>query len=89
MVEIRVAVADAAGAHGLLRRLAAPFDRSSPGLWHCNCRTPLGPYQLNSAQLTRCPVCGVARHSDPTVAANVKLAAHSPASGAGRTSPPR
>ena len=29
MVEIRVAVADAAGAHGLLRRLAALFDRSS------------------------------------------------------------
>ena len=29
MVEIRVAVADAAGAHGLLRRLAGPFDRSS------------------------------------------------------------
>jgi hypothetical protein len=29
MVEIRVAVADAAGAHGLLRRLTGPFDRSS------------------------------------------------------------
>jgi hypothetical protein len=29
MVEIRVAVADAAGAHGLLRLLAAVFDRSS------------------------------------------------------------
>ena len=29
MVEIRVAVADAACAHGLLRRLAALFDRSS------------------------------------------------------------
>jgi hypothetical protein len=29
MVEIRVAVADAAVAHGLLRRLAALFDRSS------------------------------------------------------------
>jgi hypothetical protein len=29
MVEIRVAVADAAGAHGLLRRLAGLFDRSS------------------------------------------------------------
>jgi hypothetical protein len=29
MVEIRVAVTDAAGAHGLLRRLAGLFDRSS------------------------------------------------------------
>jgi hypothetical protein len=29
MVESRVAVADAAGAHGLLRRLAGLFDRSS------------------------------------------------------------
>jgi hypothetical protein len=29
MVEIRVAVADGAGAHGLLRRLAAAVDRSS------------------------------------------------------------
>jgi hypothetical protein len=29
MVEICVAVTDAAGAHGLLRRLAALFDRSS------------------------------------------------------------
>ena len=29
MVEIRVAVADAAGAHGLLRRLTGLFDRSS------------------------------------------------------------
>jgi hypothetical protein len=29
MVEIRVAVADAAGAHGLVRRLAGLFDRSS------------------------------------------------------------
>jgi hypothetical protein len=29
MVEIRVGVTDATGAHGLLRRLAALFDRSS------------------------------------------------------------
>ena len=29
MVEIRVAVADAVGAHGLLRRLTELFDRSS------------------------------------------------------------
>ena len=29
MVEIRVAVADATGVHGLVRRLAAVFDRSS------------------------------------------------------------
>jgi hypothetical protein len=29
MVEIRVAVADAAGAHGLVQRLAGLFDRSS------------------------------------------------------------
>jgi hypothetical protein len=29
MVEIRVAVADATGAHGLVRRLAELFDRSS------------------------------------------------------------
>jgi hypothetical protein len=32
MVEIRVAVADAAGAHGLLRRLSAAVDRSSVSL---------------------------------------------------------
>jgi hypothetical protein len=64
--------------------------RERPGLWHCNCRKPLGPYQLNSAHLKRFPVCGVARHSDPTVAANVKLAPDSPVSnGAGRTMPPR
>jgi hypothetical protein len=29
MVEIRVAVADAAGVHGLVRRLAGVFDRTS------------------------------------------------------------
>ena len=29
MVEIRVAVADATGVHGLVRRLAGVFDRSS------------------------------------------------------------
>jgi hypothetical protein len=29
MVEIRVAVPDATRAHGLMRRLAGPFDRSS------------------------------------------------------------
>jgi hypothetical protein len=29
MVEIRIAVADAAGVHGLVRRLAGVFDRSS------------------------------------------------------------
>ena len=29
MVEIRVAAADAAGVHGLVRRLAGVFDRSS------------------------------------------------------------
>ena len=29
MVEIRVAVADATGVHGLVRRLAGAFDRSS------------------------------------------------------------
>ena len=63
MVEIRVAVA---------------FDvhnevRVRSGLWHCNCRKPLGPYQLNSAHLERCPSCGVVRHSDPTVAANAKV----------------
>jgi hypothetical protein len=29
MVEIRVSVPDAAGAHGLLRRLSVVFDRSS------------------------------------------------------------
>jgi hypothetical protein len=29
MVEIRVAVTDAARAHGLMRRLGGPFDRSS------------------------------------------------------------
>jgi hypothetical protein len=64
--------------------------REKPGLWHCNCRKLLGPYQLNSAHLKRCPVCGVARHRDPTVAANVRLAPHSTASdGAGRATPPR
>jgi hypothetical protein len=72
-------------------RVAVPFDgarnevRVRSGLWHCNCRKPLGPYQLNPARLERCPSCGVARHSDPTVAANAKLPPDSPASdGAGR-----
>ncbi len=61
--------------------------REKPGPWHCNCRKPLGPYQLNSAHLMRCGVCGVARHSDPTVSATVKLATQSPAAdGAGRDS---
>jgi hypothetical protein len=36
-----------------------------PSAWRCNCRELLGPYQLNLAELTRCAVCGVARHSDP------------------------
>ena len=63
--------------------------REKPGLWHCNCRTPLGPYQLNSALLMHCLVCGVARHNDPTVAANVTLAPHSPDPEAARTSPPQ
>jgi hypothetical protein len=40
--------------------------KAKPAAWHCNCRRPLGPYKLNQAQLTRCPACGVARHSDPT-----------------------
>lgn len=35
--------------------------------WHCNCRKALGPYKLNDPALERCPVCGVARHSDPTL----------------------
>jgi hypothetical protein len=48
--------------------------REKPGLWHCNCRKPLGRYQLNAAHLKRCSVCGVARHSDPTVATDLKLA---------------
>jgi hypothetical protein len=60
-------------------RVAVPFDgarnevRVRSALWHCNCRKPLGPYQLNSAHLKRCAICGVARHSDPTVAANAKV----------------
>ena len=32
MVEIRVAATDSTGAHGLLRRLEGPFDRSSVSL---------------------------------------------------------
>lgn len=60
--------------------------REKPGLWHCNCRKRLGPYKLNSAHLTRCSICGVARHSDPTVPRNAKLPPHLPSSdGAGRT----
>jgi hypothetical protein len=39
--------------------------KEKPSAWHCNCRELLGPYQLNLAELTRCAVCGVARHSDP------------------------
>jgi hypothetical protein len=72
-------------------RVAVPIDgarnevRIRSGLWYCNCRKPLGPYRLNSAHLERCPSCGVARHSDPTVAANAKLSPDSTASdGAGR-----
>jgi hypothetical protein len=42
--------------------------------WHCDCRTPLGPYRLNHAHLVRCLVCGVARYSDPAVGANTKVA---------------
>jgi hypothetical protein len=38
----------------------------------------LGPYRLNLAHLMRCAVCGVARHSDPTVTKNAKLARQSP-----------
>jgi hypothetical protein len=64
--------------------------KERPGPWHCNCRKPLGPYKLNSAHLNRCPVCGVARHRDPTVAANLRLPPPTPASdGAGTTSPPQ
>jgi hypothetical protein len=51
-----------------------------PAEWHCNCRQPLGPYKLNQAQLTRCPDCGVPRHSDPTARANTKVAAEDGAS---------
>jgi len=50
--------------------------KARPAPWHCNCRQPLGPYKLNHAQLTRCPACGVARHSDPTADANTKVAPH-------------
>ena len=42
--------------------------RQKPRPWHCRCRTPLGPYRLNSARLTRCLACGVGRYSDPTLA---------------------
>jgi hypothetical protein len=52
--------------------------KAKPAAWHCNCRQPLGPYKLNHARLTRCPVCGVARHSDPTVRANTKIAPQPP-----------
>jgi hypothetical protein len=49
-------------------------------------RKLLGPYQLNLAELTRCAVCGVARHSDPAVTKSLELAPHFPASNdAGRT----
>jgi hypothetical protein len=50
--------------------------KANPAAWHCNCRQPLGPYNLNHAQLARCPACDVARHSDPTARANAKLAPH-------------
>jgi hypothetical protein len=36
------------------------------------------PYQLNPAELTRCAVCGVSRHTDPTVTRSMKLAPYSP-----------
>jgi len=45
-----------------------------PAAWHCNCRKPLGSYKLNDATLERCPICGVARYSDPTLAKKMKLA---------------
>jgi hypothetical protein len=54
--------------------------QEKPTAWHCNCRKSLGPYQLNLAELMRCAACGVARHDDPTVTKNGKLARHSPAS---------
>jgi hypothetical protein len=60
-----------------------------PGAWHCNCRKPLGPYQLNHPHLRRCPVCGVARHHDPT-AVNAHLPHDRPRSDeADKTSPQR
>ena len=60
--------------------------KEEPSAWHCNCRKLLGPYQLNPAELRRCTVCGVARHTDPTVTKSMKLAPYSPApSGTGRT----
>jgi hypothetical protein len=55
--------------------------RAKPAAWHCNCRQPLGPYKLNRQELTRCPTCGVARHSDPTVRANTKVAPQPPSVG--------
>lgn len=50
--------------------------KAQPAAWHCNCRQPLGPYKLNHAELTHCPACGVARHSDPTARAKTKVAMH-------------
>ena len=40
--------------------------RASPTAWQCTCRELQGPYRLNDAHLTRCPVCGDARHREPT-----------------------
>jgi hypothetical protein len=38
--------------------------RVRPTAWHCTCRGLQGAYKLNGAQLTRCPVCGSARHDE-------------------------
>jgi hypothetical protein len=54
--------------------------KAKAAAWHCTCRQPLGPYKLNHARLTRCPVCGVARRSGPTAGANTKVAQELPTS---------
>jgi hypothetical protein len=56
--------------------------------WHCNCRHSLGPYKLNDGELTRCPACGVARHSDPTAHATKLVPQRPTALGADTTSHP-
>jgi hypothetical protein len=42
--------------------------RVRPTAWQCSCPGAApDAYKVNGAQLTRCPVCGLARHHEPAV----------------------
>jgi hypothetical protein len=45
--------------------------RVRPTAWQCTCPGAPGAYKVNGARLTRCPVCGFARHHEPAAAEGV------------------